>query len=145
MRSAKLPLTMVFICTGMTSVPALHDQGPIIDRPHLDRMTGGDSSLAIEVLGLFREQAEIWLRLLEPTTDTTDWAVAAHTVKGSARGIGAWGLGELCGQAEEVSRMPEFTRDQKRVWREDIANELDLVLAEIARIEHQVALASLRS
>jgi HPt (histidine-containing phosphotransfer) domain-containing protein len=85
------------------------------------------------------------LRLLEPTSDHADWAVAAHTVKGSARGIGAWGLGEICGQAEEASKSWDFTRDQKRLWRESIANELDKVLIEIAHIEHQLALASLKS
>ena len=122
----------------------LHEQGPIIDQAHLNRMTGGDSALMIEVLGLFREQGDIWMRLLEPTTDTLDWGNAAHTIKGSARGIGAWTLGEVCGEAEEAAREGELTRDQKRVWHDAISNELDNVLGEIAGMEHKAMIASLR-
>ena len=39
----------------------------------------------------------------------------------------------------------ELTRDQKRVWREAISNELEGVLSEIARLEHKALLATLRS
>jgi hypothetical protein len=122
----------------------LHEQGPIVDQAHLNRMTGGDSGLASEVLGLFREQWDLWVRLLDPTTDTLDWGNAAHTIKGSARGIGAWQLGEICGKAEEQARAGDLTRDQKRVWLEAISNEMDAVISEIARIEHKSMMASLR-
>ena len=122
----------------------LHEQGPIVDQAHLNRMTGGDEALTTEVLGLFREQCDLWMRLLEPTTATLDWGNAAHTIKGSARGIGAWQLGEVCGGAEEAARDGQLTRDQKRAWRESISNELDTVLAEIARMEHKALMKSLR-
>ena len=114
------------------------------DQAHLNRMTGGDQALASEVLGLFREQCDLWMRLLEPTTDTLDWGNAAHTIKGSARGIGAWQLGEVCGQAEEAARDGDLTRDQKRAWREAISDELNSVLGEIARMEHKALMISLR-
>jgi chemotaxis protein histidine kinase CheA len=100
--------------------------------------------LASEVLGLFREQWDLWVRLLEPTTPTLDWGNAAHTIKGSARGIGAWELGEICGGAEEAARAGELTRDQKRVWLDAISDAMDAVIAEIARIEHKSMMASLR-
>jgi HPt (histidine-containing phosphotransfer) domain-containing protein len=129
---------------GMENYRTLHEQGPIVDQAHLNRMTGGDDSLASEVLGLFREQWDLWVRLLEPTTDTLDWGNAAHTIKGSARGIGAWQLGEICGKAEECARGGELTRDEKRVWLEAISNEMDAVIADIARIEHKAMMASLR-
>jgi HPt (histidine-containing phosphotransfer) domain-containing protein len=128
----------------MEQARALHEQGPIVDQAHLNRMTGGDQDLATEVLGLFREQWDLWVRLLDPTTDTLDWGNAAHTIKGSARGIGAWQLGEVCGGAEEDARAGELTRDQKRVWLEAISNEMDAVIAEIARMEHKAMMASLR-
>lgn len=127
----------------------LHQQGPVIDRAHLDRMTGGDRALQVEVLGLVREQAQVWSRLLDPSVPVADWAVAAHTIKGSARGIGAWHLAELCGAAEAAAQAgpgaPPLSRDARRVWTEQIAVSLDMVLQEIARIEHALALASLRS
>jgi HPt (histidine-containing phosphotransfer) domain-containing protein len=123
----------------------MHEQGPRVDLAHLNRMTGGDDALAIEVLGLFRQQWDLWARLLEPTTDTLDWGNAAHTIKGSARGIGAWQLAEVCGTAEEAARSGELTRNQKREWLEVIGMEMDGVLQEIAQIEHKAMLQSLRS
>jgi hypothetical protein len=122
----------------------LHEQGPVVDQAHLNRMTGGDAALASEVLGLFREQWDLWVRLLDPTTPTLDWGNAAHTIKGSARGIGAWQLGEVCGGAEEAARAGEMTRDNKRVWLEAISDEMDKVITAIARLEHQAMMASLR-
>jgi HPt (histidine-containing phosphotransfer) domain-containing protein len=108
-------------------------------------MTGGDKQLAVEVLGLFREQGEVWLRLLAPDTPTQDFAIAAHTIKGAARGIGAWALGEVCGQAEAVANAGPMTRDARTQWGDTITLALDEAIQEIARIEHQLALASLRS
>jgi HPt (histidine-containing phosphotransfer) domain-containing protein len=128
----------------MDSSTPLHLQGPGVDKAHLERMTGGDQELALEVLGLFREQIELWSKLLAPSTDTQDWGNAAHTVKGSARGIGAWHLGELCGQAEEASKSRPLSRDEKRAFYEAITNEMQSVIGEIAVIEHHYALASLR-
>ena len=129
----------------MEHAKPIHEQGPIVDQAHLDRMTGGYAAMAAEVLGLFREQCDLWMRLLEPTTETLDWGNAAHTIKGSARGIGAWMLGEICGEAEEAARDGELTHDQKRAWREAISNELSGVLTEIARLEHKSLLATLRA
>jgi HPt (histidine-containing phosphotransfer) domain-containing protein len=128
----------------MDSDTPLHLQGPVVDKAHLERMTGGDQELALEVLGLFREQIELWSKLLQPGTETQDWGNAAHTVKGSARGIGAWQLGELCGHAEEASKSGPLSRDEKRAFYEAITTEMQSVIGAIAVIEHQYALASLR-
>lgn len=127
----------------MSSIP-LHQQGPVVDKAHLERMTGGDQDLALEVLGLFREQVELWSRLLHPSIDTSDWGNAAHTVKGSARGIGAWQLAELCGDAEHASRQGPMSRGEKQGFYDAITTELQAVIGEIAVIEHQYALAGLR-
>jgi HPt (histidine-containing phosphotransfer) domain-containing protein len=128
----------------MENLNKLHEQGPIVDLAHLNRMTGGDGALASEVLGLFRQQWDLWVRLLDSTTETLDWGNAAHTIKGSARGIGAWQLGEICGAAEAAAREHELTRNQKREWLDAITSEMDSVLVEIARIEHKAMLASLK-
>jgi len=67
------------------------DSGPaaeVIDRAHLARMTFGEQSLARELLELFDRQAVTLLaRLREGGAET---AALAHTLKGSAGGIGAW-------------------------------------------------------
>jgi len=61
----------------------------VIDESHLGRMTLGDRRLEREVLELFLRQTTIMLDRIvgaEPPLA----AAAAHTLKGSARGIGAW-------------------------------------------------------
>ncbi len=116
-----------------------------IDMAHFDRMTMGDSSLQAEVLGLFREQGDIWKRLLDPSNSTPDFMVGAHTIKGSARGIGAWELAEICGAAEEAARGINLSRDEKHIWREQIIGSLDEVFDEIAYLEHKIAMDSLKS
>ena len=61
----------------------------VIDENHLGRMTLGDRRLEREVLELFLRQTAIMLNRVvgaEPPLA----AAAAHTLKGSARGIGAW-------------------------------------------------------
>jgi HPt (histidine-containing phosphotransfer) domain-containing protein len=61
----------------------------VIDLEHLALMTLGERSLEAEVLTLFDQQAAV---LLAHMRDGEPAAVAAfaHTLKGSARGIGAW-------------------------------------------------------
>ncbi len=67
-----------------------HDRKPtVIDETHLERMTLGDRRLEREVLELFVRQTTIMLGRIvgaEPALA----AAAAHTLKGSARGVGAW-------------------------------------------------------
>ena len=59
-----------------------------IDRRHLARMTFGDRSLEREVLQLFDRQATLLLgRMRSGAPDAV--AGLAHTLKGSAAGIGA--------------------------------------------------------
>jgi HPt (histidine-containing phosphotransfer) domain-containing protein len=60
-----------------------------IDIEHLARMTLGERGLEAEVLVLFDRQAAI---LLAHMRDSAPAAIAAfaHTLKGSARGVGAW-------------------------------------------------------
>ena len=58
-------------------------------RTHLEQMTLGDRRLEREVLELFLRQTTIMLdRIVNAGPPLA--AAAAHTLKGSARGIGAW-------------------------------------------------------
>jgi HPt (histidine-containing phosphotransfer) domain-containing protein len=70
-----------------------------IDLEHLARMTLGERSLEAEVLTLFDRQAAI---LLAHMRESAPAAVAAfaHTLKGSARGIGAWRVAEAAALVE---------------------------------------------
>ena len=60
-----------------------------IDVGHLNRQTMGDRSLEREVLELFRRQARILLFRFDALTNPAERADVAHTLKGSARGVGA--------------------------------------------------------
>ena len=86
----------------------------LLDRDHLNAMTGGDQSLAIEVIEIFRHQAEIWSRLLDPMADASQWADAAHTLKGASLGIGALRLASICEKAERLGRGEASCRDARR-------------------------------
>ena len=70
-----------------------------IDRGHLTRMTFGDRSLEREVLELFDRQAAMLIERMrggEPATVAT----LAHTLKGSAAGIGASHVARTADAAE---------------------------------------------
>jgi HPt (histidine-containing phosphotransfer) domain-containing protein len=60
-----------------------------VDLLHLSRMTLGDRDLEREVLQLFERQAAMLLERM-PGAGPAHVAAMAHTIKGSARGIGAW-------------------------------------------------------
>jgi hypothetical protein len=70
-----------------------------IDLEHLARMTLGERGLEAEVLTLFDRQAAIMLAHMR---EAIPLAVAAfaHTLKGSARGVGAWHVAEAAEAVE---------------------------------------------
>lgn len=69
-----------------------------IDLVHLARMTLGDRSLEREVLQLFDRQSMLLIGRMRSAAAGNVGALA-HTLKGSARGIGAWRVARA---AEEV-------------------------------------------
>ncbi len=75
----------------MPSPPLAPDDGPI-DVAHLERMTLGDAGLEREVLAMFAAQsAGLIGKLLSRPADAR---AQAHTLKGSARAIGAFAVAE---------------------------------------------------
>ncbi len=76
---------------------------PVLDHAHLDRYTMGDQALADEVLGLFIAQIPISLGRLRASATCREWEQAAHTIKGSARAVGAWRLAAAAERAEHGS------------------------------------------
>jgi len=73
-----------------------------VDRVHLGRYTLGDSGLEREVLGLFLAQIPLTIESLQFAASDRDWQVAAHTLKGSGRAVGAWGIARLGVEAEKL-------------------------------------------
>lgn len=78
-----------------------------IDLVHLSKFTMGRRDLEAEILGLFRQQLAASLdRLAAAAQDAGNdkaWREAAHTLKGSARGVGAWALADVCQTAEALA------------------------------------------
>jgi HPt (histidine-containing phosphotransfer) domain-containing protein len=82
--------------------PPLAPDGPAIDTGHLVRMTLGERDLEREVLGLFARQSADLLARLERLP--REGAALAHTLKGSARGIGAFAVAQAADDLEQRLR-----------------------------------------
>jgi HPt (histidine-containing phosphotransfer) domain-containing protein len=76
-----------------------------VDLGHLARYTGGDRSLNAEVLRLFVHQSTELLGQLQAVIDARDaktWHHITHSIKGAARGIGAFELADVAADAEPL-------------------------------------------
>lgn len=84
-----------------------------VDLEHLARYTGGDRTLNAEILRLFDGQVNDMvgqlLTILEQR-DARKWRDVTHTIKGAARGVGAFAMGEAAAAAEPVD--PAINRDR---------------------------------
>src|SRR5690348_12741068 len=81
---------------------------------HLARYTGGDKVLNSEILRLFDGQITDMVTQLNTVLacrDTKRWREITHTIKGAARGVGAFGMGEMAAAAEPV----DPSNDEKAV------------------------------
>ncbi len=74
-----------------------------IDLVHLARQTMGDRDLEREVLQLFVGQAERLAGALEAAGDTMAKKRILHTMKGAARGVGAWEVADTASALEETA------------------------------------------
>src|SRR6478752_3880062 len=81
------------------SAPDEREDTAPIDRSHLSRMTFGDHSLEREVLQLFDRQAELLMERMN-ASEPAAVATLAHTLKGSAVGIGAGRVARAAAAAE---------------------------------------------
>jgi HPt (histidine-containing phosphotransfer) domain-containing protein len=91
----------------MPSPPLAPDDGPI-DFEHLKRMTLGDAGLEHEVLAMFAAQSAKLIGTLASLPKhsgknaSKDAGTLAHTLKGSARAIGAFAVADAAGRLEAV-------------------------------------------
>ncbi len=110
---------------------ARRDISGAVDFAYLEGFAAGDSGVVDEVLALFREQAALWTPMLDP--GHPGWRDAVHTVKGAARGVGAFALGEVCERCETGQESLDAVR-----------TALDAALMDIAAYAHEQALRSLK-
>jgi hypothetical protein len=106
-------------------------QDAAIDEDHLGRMTLGDRQLEREVLEIFVRQTVIMLERIAGAEPALA-AASAHTLTGSARGIGAWRVARA---AEWLERVAHDNSD---------AAELDRAAEELkaAAVEASAAIAA---
>jgi HPt (histidine-containing phosphotransfer) domain-containing protein len=79
------------------------DTSAPVDVQHLRRFIFGDQALEKEILSLFVGQLPETLASLRAATSQKDWKVAAHTLKGSCRAVGAFRLGDIAQDAETLA------------------------------------------
>jgi HPt (histidine-containing phosphotransfer) domain-containing protein len=82
-------------------------EGRPIDFDHLNRYTGGDAALNEQILKLFEDQCVEMLEKLETLAKesgagTKAWHELTHTLKGAARGVGAFALADVAAEAEKI-------------------------------------------
>jgi HPt (histidine-containing phosphotransfer) domain-containing protein len=94
-----------------------------VDLNHLDRYTGGDRATNEEILRLFDDQCSQILTKLdglgESEADAKSWREMTHTLKGAARGIGAFDLGDAVAAAETAG--PDAVEALSRLKRDAAA------------------------
>lgn len=112
---------------------ARRDIKGVVDFAYLEQFAAGDETVVDEVLALFREQSAIWGAMLTPANE--GWRDGVHTLKGAARGVGAFALGDAC-QTCEAEGPAALDR---------VRDALDAALADIAAYAHERALNSLKT
>ncbi len=120
--------------------PALPDL-PGIDSHRGIALTGGSPDFFVSLLEKFRDyQASDFLCQFHASRDAGDWTTAtrfAHTLKSTARTLGASKLGECAARLEEACRLadPEASATSQAAMEE----ELDRVICGLARLNKQQA------
>jgi hypothetical protein len=117
------------------SVAAVRRAAPVageepLDLTHLFRMTLGDHGLEREVLALFDQQVDMLIARMA-AVDPSCVAALAHTIKGSARGIGAWPVARA---AEAVESAPPAEREPAVAALAAAAGEARAAIADILRV-----------
>lgn len=108
-------------------------QKAIIDVKHLDHYVAGDRALRDEILAIYEEQVESWAACLDPDADDITWRDAAHALKGASRGVGAWELGELCANAEDMID-GKANRDMRAQIVQDVRQTVKATIDEVRRL-----------
>jgi HPt (histidine-containing phosphotransfer) domain-containing protein len=95
----------------------LHEKRTInpgtLDLAHLRRYTLGNAALEAELLSLFSAQIPVLMNRIESGSVGDDWQLAVHTLKGSARAVGAICIADLAAALEEADPAgPGETRDR---------------------------------
>lgn len=114
-----------------------------INFSHLRQYVGDDTALTAEVFGMFRHQTEIWAKALRSDAEDEMWLSVTHSLKGSARAVGACGLADVCEYAESLTG-DKATKTARTLAVQDIENWIGAVNHRIARWEYRQSMDKLR-
>jgi HPt (histidine-containing phosphotransfer) domain-containing protein len=117
------------MCAVSVRKSAGPEQTPaVIDEVHLGRMTLGDRRLEREILEIFVRQTAIMLGRMAGAEPAL-MAATAHTVVGSARGIGAWRVAQA---AERLERAAAVASDPEA--RDEAVEDLKAAMLEASAV-----------
>ena len=105
-------------------------ESEVLDRAHLARMTFNDRNLEREVLQLFDRQAELLMQRIRGS-EPAAIATLAHTLKGSAAGIGA---GHVARAAEATELSASRTPWKCSLAIDQLAEAVDEIRGQIAML-----------
>lgn len=80
-------------------------ENAVMNWDRLERFTDGDIGETEELVALFLDQSEdivTSLKTAQATSQTTEWKMAAHKLKGSAANMGAERMAKISAEAESV-------------------------------------------
>lgn len=126
---------MIELYSGLVehvSAPPLAPVERPIDFEHLFRMTLGDHGLEREVLQLFDRQAGMLMERIAKS-EPGIVAAAAHTMKGSARGIGAWRLARAADAVEAAALSAPANLPKTVLALAACVDEVKAVIADLLR------------
>lgn len=112
-----------------------------LDFDYLETYADGDMVVIEEVLNLFREQAALWLRVMDPHDPGEGWRDGIHSLKGTALGIGAVSLAQACATAEWVLDDAQMDRTLALIR---VRDAVEAVLADISIYQYEKNIQSLR-
>jgi len=116
----------------------------VLDPSQLSVMTGGDVSLGIEVIEIFRQQTDIWSRMLDATLPAAQWADAAHSLKGSALSVGAMRLAHVCAETEALGRNADsqpVSHTEAAINLSNVKDQIGPAIEASAKLAHQLSLS----
>jgi HPt (histidine-containing phosphotransfer) domain-containing protein len=98
------PVSTLSDC-ALERVTRMFAKQAVVDIDHLSRYTGGDEALNAEVLRLFDSQTSEMVERLHAILDARDtksWKEVTHSLKGAARGVGAFAFADAAAAAEPI-------------------------------------------
>jgi HPt (histidine-containing phosphotransfer) domain-containing protein len=109
---------------AVKQIPQNSQSGRPIDLAHLARQTMGDRALETEILGMFAKQMS-GARASMGNANADERKRLAHTIKGTARSVGAFPVADV---AERIERAP-LNSTLLADLGDEIAHVLDFIAA----------------